>query len=212
MATPRLVLNVQPLAMVASSTQAVMTVLNQELSRLTLATAGGLFRRVPAENTQLIQSQRLSRYPLAPVVTFTIVLLLYGAIAIAVFTTSALDASFAVIVPAELSEDGQPKTPSATELLHLRLTDPLSIVAGMYRQRERERNEQVDRMPPGKAVEGVDLAVALSVKMNTLDMISESPGSSTREGAYVGLGRAERSGRPEFGVWKWGHMYRYTDW
>jgi hypothetical protein len=46
---------------------------------------------------------QLTRYPLGPVVMFSMVLLAYRFIVLTVFVASAMDSSFIVIVPGEMS-------------------------------------------------------------------------------------------------------------
>jgi hypothetical protein len=199
LATPQLVMNVQAPAMAASTTDEVMDVLSQQISRLALATAGGLFERVTAQSTFETQTYQLTRYPLGPVVVFSIVLFAYGAIVLAVFFASAMDSSYMVIVPDDISRGEMTSRRSVSDLLRLRLSDPLSVVATLYPSRD------------DRGVVDEDSLVAMSVESRASDMIPESP-TRPRDNLYVGLGKWDRMGRPAFGVWRWAQMHRYTDW
>jgi hypothetical protein len=189
-------MNVQPGAMTVPTAEGVVAVLNQEVARLALASAGGLFMTAAADEVHDVRPQVLTRYPLAPTLIFVLILYVYGLIALALFTMSAFDRSYRILVPGSLSADGYPDTKLTSELLHLRLTDPLSHVSCAF---------------PSRDEKSADLAVALSASSRSLDMFAESP-KRRREDLYVGLGRSDRMGQPAFGVWRWGEMYRHTDW
>jgi hypothetical protein len=192
-------MNIQAPAMAASTTEEVMDVLGQQVSRLALATAGGLFERVTAQSAFETQTYQLTRYPLGPVVMFSLVLFAYGGIVLAVFIASSMDSSFIVIVPGDISGAGRPSMESVSDLLRLRLSDPLSVVATLYPRTD------------DKGMVDEDSLVATSVERRASDMIPESP-KRPRDSLYVGLGKWDRMGQPAFGIWRWGQMYRYTDW
>ena len=201
-----MVMNIQPLATTATTTQQVEAALNQQLARLALASAGGMFARaaVPPETAQDVQQRLVTRYPLAPTILFAVVLFVYGLIALAIFWASALDSSYAVRIPGDLS-GSPPRFVSMSELLSLRLADPLSVVSSLYPPRDETK-------AAAGGGEGVDPIVAISTQTATLDMFPEGTPRTAREGLYVGLGRSERMGRPAFGIWRWAHMHHYTDW
>jgi hypothetical protein len=191
--------------MAASAVEEVNAILNQELARLTLASAGGLFKRAAADATLLQGTDLLTRYPLAPVIVFAAILYAYGAIALLVFLVSATEESPMVLVPTELSPTAELTSVSATELLQLRLTDPMTLVSAAY-------PSSVSIIASSReGGSSPDSVVALSVREKAMDMFTEASMSS-RERVYVGLGRSGRTGLPAFGVWRWGEMQYYTDW
>lgn len=181
----RLMINVQGKIMQATSVQQAMATINQEISRLALGFTSGGFKFVPATNVEIITPTILGRYPLAPLLTFVILLFVYGLIAIVVFFLSFSTPSDVVIVPPQLKLTSKPKDnhiPALT-LAQMRLLTPLPLVSQVFSERSEEN------------------ADAKSVETSALDMFSERDGNGVNI-VRLRLGLESDGIRPRYGIWK----------
>ncbi|KIO26041.1 hypothetical protein M407DRAFT_8031 [Tulasnella calospora MUT 4182] len=108
----------------------VMAALNQNIGRLALAAASGYFQPIEAADVHLsINDAILSIYPVAPVVCLILLLLLYAALAVAIFTSSWFTSDKTIVVPAEMSPSGEHEERSMVALTQTWLVDPMPLVA-----------------------------------------------------------------------------------
>jgi hypothetical protein len=138
----------------------------------------------------------LGRYPIAPVLTFVILLFIYGLIALAVFVMSYGVSSDAIFVPPELLDsrkngvDG--KNIPIIELAGMRLLSPAPLIAQLFA----EPFDPMNSLNP-------DDADARSIATSNLKMFGETPRSLTSAHELrLRLGLEDTALRPRFGVWR----------
>ncbi|KAG8780371.1 hypothetical protein FRC12_023121 [Ceratobasidium sp. 428] len=189
MISDRLTINIRARATVARNVQDVMAALNQELARLALGYVSGSFVFVPATDVQILTPTIVGRYLLAPLLTFTGLLALYGLIALLVFAMSSITTTGSIHVPSELR--GKPKDKDVPELklAQLRLLNPLPIVAQQFGE-YRSPTPNFASDPDGR-----------SAKTSAMDLFSETE-LGGMEVKRLRLGLERGSVRPRYGVWK----------
>ncbi|KAG8685603.1 hypothetical protein FRC08_013024 [Ceratobasidium sp. 394] len=186
--TDRLVTNIQARAMISETVEEVMSLLNQELARLALGFVSGSFIFVPATDVQLVTPTILGRYPLAPLLSFVLLLMLYGLIALAIFVMTINATSGSIHIPAQLRDKLKDKTIPELELAQIRLTSPLPVVAQLF--------AEYKFVTPGASDPD-----ARSAKASAVDLFSEyDAGRATEMRLRIGL--ESEAERPRYGLWK----------
>jgi len=170
----RLVDNLEGLALTTNSSDETMALLNQELGRLSLASAAALTNlRENATDTQRLDTQLLGRYPAAPVYLLITLLYLYALLALLIFLNVSLTTKSTTVTLTGPDEPG--KRIATVELAQLPLAQPLALVAELFpshdpAQRTRlsmarsalERFEESEMEGPHAAVERIKIGVYAS--------------------------------------------------
>ncbi|KAG8735948.1 hypothetical protein FRC10_009965 [Ceratobasidium sp. 414] len=186
--TDRLATNIQARAMISKTVEEVMSLLNQELARLALGFVSGSFLFVPATDVQIVTPTILGRYPLAPLLSFVALLMIYGLIALVIFVMTMNATSGSIHIPAKLRDKLKDKTIPELELAQMRLTTPLPVVAQLF--------AEYKFVTPGASDPD-----ARSAKASAVDLFSEYDAGRTIE-ARLRIGLEGGSERPRYGVWK----------
>lgn len=173
-----------------NTTDSVIAFLSQDFARLALGSAAVITNLKADTLTQSRLVQLIAgRYPFWPVVLFTASLYAHAALALGIFVWTAVGSrAYAVRVrgPVTGEDDGTNRTEtsvSALELVHLRLTDPLALVADMLPAHAEER------------------AAPLSTQADALDMFAEGRGTTPGARVCVGLHGAKPGAAAAFGLW-----------
>ncbi|TFK57753.1 hypothetical protein BDN72DRAFT_921125, partial [Pluteus cervinus] len=111
----------------------VMAHISQQLSRIALGMFAGTLKPVPAVITKAVI---LGRYPVAPVLTYVGLLVVYSFIALGIFLWAALLKTPGITMPGT-----EGKTATALQLAQVQVTDPLIVVAQSF-ERELKRSEE----------------------------------------------------------------------
>ncbi|KDQ52632.1 hypothetical protein JAAARDRAFT_61801 [Jaapia argillacea MUCL 33604] len=175
--TLRLVSNIQAQAMADTNVASVEATLSQELGRLGIGMTGGMLMLANTLDQQVIHQTLVSRYPLAPALTFVLLLYVYALLTlwIVVWAVGVKSEVFEVEIPA-----GRRKNVLEVELVQLRLTNPMPIIAALF--------------PP----DDKDLKAQLSVQTDVLGLFIEHKGERDarlliglqEEGERIGYGLA----------------------
>ncbi|TFK60354.1 hypothetical protein BDN72DRAFT_940293 [Pluteus cervinus] len=112
----------------------VMAHVSQQLSRAALGMFAGTLKPVPV--TAIIEEVILGRYPVAPVLTYVGLLVVYSLIALGIFLWATLLKTPGVTMP---GING--KTATVLQLAQVQLTDPLIVVAQSF-ERELKCSEE----------------------------------------------------------------------
>ena len=127
--TNALIVNTQSIVLTSASGEEVMADLSQEIGRLALGTIAGILVPIAPQTVGFRNSRLVSAYPFAPLALFLGLLFVYSAIAIALFVWCASVSSSAV----QIRGPGKKlRTVALTQLVHMRLTNPLSFVASVF--------------------------------------------------------------------------------
>ncbi|TFK66272.1 hypothetical protein BDN72DRAFT_899979 [Pluteus cervinus] len=118
-------MNLFPHIVTDTNDASVMAAVNQELSRTTLAPFAAMLMNVPAQDFFLAKSALVSRYAVAPVLTYVSLLFIYSLIALGIFGWASSIRTKRVI-----SGDGKSKS-TMLVLAQAHLTDPMMVVASM---------------------------------------------------------------------------------
>ncbi|KAF8593282.1 hypothetical protein BDV93DRAFT_566715 [Ceratobasidium sp. AG-I] len=188
--TERLTTNVQGNAMAVNAAEEVMSVLNQELSRLALGFVSGAFKWIPATDVRFTIPTLVGRYPLIPLFVFVGLLLLYGLIALYLFSISLTVSAGSIIVPAQLRSTPKSKIISVLKLASIRLSSPLSAINQLYSEAPRAETPQDSYHSDAR-----------SVKMSATKMFSGSDNPTTGVQRLT-IGLEKGTLRPRYGVWK----------
>ncbi|KAJ7715577.1 hypothetical protein DFH07DRAFT_362114 [Mycena maculata] len=122
----QLMSNLQAAVLAAQDEPSALAAMNQELSRLTLALFAGTLQPAPSTSLSTAQQSALfGRYPFAPVIVYLFLLYAYSFTAGGIYIWAARLRSPFFRAPGR-------KTTTALQLVHLRLTDPLALVASIY--------------------------------------------------------------------------------
>ncbi|KDQ20216.1 hypothetical protein BOTBODRAFT_170217 [Botryobasidium botryosum FD-172 SS1] len=183
--SPRLALNIEGLAMTSNSPDAIMARVNQELTRLMLGSAAGVFQRVEATNVAHRPSTLVGVYPLPALLTYVSLLYIFAAIALFVFATSAVSSSYVITVPASLTRKKEPMELSSLELAEAWLTNPLTLVSALFPSNEHQHPDYNDKF-------------SVTGTTESLNMFVDTPET---EKVMIGLGPPESS-QPRYGVWQ----------
>ncbi|KAG8796051.1 hypothetical protein FRC12_005841 [Ceratobasidium sp. 428] len=186
--TDRLTTNIRARAMLANTTEEVMSLLNQELGRLALGIVSGSFVFVPATNVEIIAPTILGRYPLAPLLSFVALLLLYGLIALVIFIMTTKTTTTSVHIPAELRDKDRDKTVPELDLAQMRLMSPLPVVAQLF--------AEYQFVTPGASDPD-----ARSAKSSVVGLFAED-GDGRANPIRLRIGLEDGNSRPRYGVWK----------
>ena len=100
--------------------------LQTQLMLRSLALNAGILEGVPVSASTKSTPSIASRYPIAPVVTFLALLYIYGIVALGVVVWTCFLTTDTVVVQ---SDKGKKETYSILQMVQLRLTDPLAVVA-----------------------------------------------------------------------------------
>ncbi|KAH7333764.1 hypothetical protein B0J17DRAFT_709350 [Rhizoctonia solani] len=187
--------NFKSRALTSNTTEAVMAALNQEVSHLSLAMVSGVFYFTPTENVQISKPTILGRYPLAPLLTFVLLLFAYGLMALITFLMTFRMRSGTVLVPRELQNlksTSQEKTEhvATLEFAQFRLTSPIPTLIQSSTQ------STAPPQPPGP-----DDPDARSVSQSIVDMFREHEVSGC-PADRLRFGLENTTLRPRFGVWR----------
>ncbi|KAG8906584.1 hypothetical protein FRB99_006539 [Tulasnella sp. 403] len=135
--TDQLALSIQGVTKVGSQGN-ITARLNQELGRLALGSAGGLFQAAPSSELATLSTVVLGRYPMAPFLCLVAALYAYALVAMVLFAVSRWSWSYSIRVPSDTESKG--KEISSLVLAQTWLTDPMPLVAFASRTgREDER-------------------------------------------------------------------------
>lgn len=90
------------------------------------ATASILYTEAPSESSpDIIVSSQITRYPLASLLTYTFLVYSYGLLALVIYL-------FALTSSSPTVHTNSRSVPTALELAHVQLSDPLSLVANLW--------------------------------------------------------------------------------
>ncbi|KDQ20217.1 hypothetical protein BOTBODRAFT_62541 [Botryobasidium botryosum FD-172 SS1] len=184
--TSRLAVNMEVKALTNDSYgDSTVALFNQELARLMLGFNAGLFQRAPATNATRLNPILVGRYPLPALLAYVGILYIYAALAFFVFATSAFSSSYAIQVPASLSQKQKPVLLSSLELVEAWLTNPLTLVSALFPSQEQHH-------PNYKKM------FSAAGTMESLNMFVDTPNT---EKVLLGLG-PPGSNNPRYGVWQ----------
>ncbi|KAH7320505.1 hypothetical protein B0J17DRAFT_723920 [Rhizoctonia solani] len=201
--TDQLVTNIHHACLAQSSADSILAILEQELSRLAIGGAAGLFMRTSqsVSDASKITQVLVGRYPRTPVYVFAGLLYGYAALTIILFLSTAACTSDVVAFRSDPDEfnkeriDGTETKPARTytalQLAQRRLVDPATLIA-----------EQFVWAPHTSPTQ----ASAMASRVRTADMFGvnqPSKSSAAPERLFVGLGGPySDTGDPRFGVWR----------
>ncbi|CAE7213001.1 unnamed protein product [Rhizoctonia solani] len=201
--TDQLVNNIHHACLTESTEDGTLAILEQELSRLAIGGAAGLFKRTSqfVSDASQITQILVGRYPHTPVYVFAGLLYAYAAVAIVLFLSTAACTSDVIAFRPDsdnLSKERfdhadakAPRTYTALQLAQRRLVDPATLIAEQYVWAPHTSPSQ---------------ASAMSTRIRTADMFGVDQPSKTAsvgERLYVGLGGPYADiGDPRFGVWR----------
>ncbi|KAG8733006.1 hypothetical protein FRC10_000490 [Ceratobasidium sp. 414] len=194
--------NMHQTCSVQLSDDSILANLEQELTRLALGSAAGVFVRTTdsVSDASVIKQELVGRYPRTPVFVFAGLLYAYAALAILLFLSTMACTSDVIEVGVqgkERVEGGSAgRGHTALELAHRSLVDPVALIA--------EQHVWAPHVSPSTAS-------AMSVRRRTAEMFGvgqvageeKEGGSSRPERLVVGLGGPYAdTGNPRFGVWR----------
>jgi len=195
--TPQLVSNVRDSCVNEATEEGTMAVVEQELSRLAIASVGGMLVRTTDSVTDasVITQTLVGRYPRAPVFVFAGLLYTYAALTVVLFLSTAACTSDVVTLgaqddPAKLEKLGAAglrsgRTFTELELAQRRLVDPLTLIA--------EQHVWAPHITPSEAS-------AMSARTGAAEMFGAGDG---KERLFVGLGGPYTdAGNGRFGIWR----------
>ncbi|KAG9095935.1 hypothetical protein FRC06_009229 [Ceratobasidium sp. 370] len=200
--TQQFVSNMHQACSVQLSDDSILANLEQELTRLAIGSAAGVFVRTTnsVSDASVIQQELVGRYPRTPVFVFAGLLYAYAALAILLFLSTMACTSDVIEVGVQGKErveaEKTERQYTALELAHRSLVDPVALIA--------EQHVWAPHISPSTAS-------AMSVKMRTAEMFGvgqatgegKEGGSSAPERLVVGLGGPYTdTGNPRFGVWR----------
>lgn len=183
-----LVVNTRGLSLTSVSGQEVMADLSQEIARLTLAIAATTMTPIAPTQAGVISSKFISSYPFLPLAVFLGLLFTYSAIVIALFVWCVIISSPAL----EVSVPGKKSlTVGLVQLVHMRLTNPLSLVATIFATPSSALNLQQGHVP--------STDVLLSLQTDTQKLFNELTNTQRLHASDV-LGRALKPELPKLGL------------
>jgi hypothetical protein len=144
-----LVVNTRGLALTSGSGQEVMADLSQEIARLTLAIAAATMAPMAPTKAGVVDSKIISAYPFPPLAVFLGLLFIYSVILIVLSVWCAIVSSPTLEVRAP---GKKPATVGLSQLVGMRLTNPLSFVATAFATSssalysEQNRDASTDRL------------------------------------------------------------------
>ncbi|CAE6482163.1 unnamed protein product [Rhizoctonia solani] len=201
--TDQLVNNIHHACLTESSEEGTLAVLEQELSRLAIGGAAGLFTRTTqfVSDASKVTQILVGRYPRTPVYVFAGLLYGYATIATILFLSTAACTSDVIAFRADCDDLNKeridrtnaksPKTYTSLQLAQRRLVDPATLIAEQY--------VWAPHSSPSQASE-------MATRLRTADMFGvnqPSKASGVAERLYVGLGGPYAdAGDPRFGVWR----------
>lgn len=204
--TDQLVNNIHHACLTETTEDGTLAILEQELSRLAIGGAAGLFERTSqfVNDASKITQILVGRYPRTPVYVFAGLLYGYAAVAIILFLSTA--ACTSDIIASHPDSGGLnkesfdsadtkfPQTYTALQLAQRRLVDPATLIAEQYVWSSQVSPSQASTM---------------STRLRTADMfgVNQPSQPSKLSGAadrlFVGLGGPYAdAGDPRFGVWR----------
>jgi hypothetical protein len=150
-----------------------MAALSQEIARLTLGYAGGVMQPIAPDKAGVVNSRLVAAYPLPALALFLTLLFAYSSITLALLIWCASVSSPVF----EVGTSGEKlRTVSLTQLVQMRLTNPLSFVASTF---------DLPTSPSHLVKEGVDSeGTPLSLQTDTEKLFDESSGTAR---LHVGL-------------------------
>lgn len=158
----------------------LMNFLQADLARLALGSSASITNiTVDTTSQSTLRQTLVGRYPIVPSVIFILLLYLYAAVALTIFIWTALfTREYAIRDPATR------RPVSILELTHLRLTDPVALLATAFPSRNPAANRAV-----------------LSLQTEAMDMFDERQlGADSR--IRVGVHPSEVDGTSVFGIWR----------
>ncbi|CAE6470463.1 unnamed protein product [Rhizoctonia solani] len=201
--TDQFVNNIRQACLTDYSEEGTTAILGQELSRLAIGSAAGLFMRTnqSVSDASTITQVLVGRYPRTPVYVFAGLLYAYAALAIILFLSTAACTSDVIAFRSDsdhLNKEGidgagtkSPKTYTALQLAQRRLVDPATLIAEQYVWAPHSSPSQ---------------ASAMATQLRTADMFGVNQPNKTSavpERLFVGLGGPYAdNGDPRFGVWR----------
>jgi hypothetical protein len=181
----QLLANVQGIALTANTTDEVIGFLNQDLGRIAIGSAAWITNlTLPTRNNTQLETHLLGRYRFAPAMLLIALLYAHAALALVIFFLTIFTRTDSVRVP------GQATSVSLLELVQLRLTSPLPMIA--------------DHFPTVHT--DIDMA-ELSASTSALDLFGEREGEARLR---VGLTQGTEA-ECVFGVWKEGDIVEGKD-
>ncbi|CCM02713.1 uncharacterized protein FIBRA_04819 [Fibroporia radiculosa] len=106
------------------------TLLQSQLMLRSLALSAGLVQPSSVNSAYGVTQEIASRYPIAPLVTFLALLFLYGGVALAIILWTSFSVAESLIV---CHTDDRKQSHNALTLAQARLTDPLAVLADVFR-------------------------------------------------------------------------------
>jgi hypothetical protein len=173
----RLLNNIEGLARSSNSSDDVLALLQQELSRLALGSSASVIGTSAATTSQWTNHQLLlGRYPMAPALAVVIILYLYSLAALLL----SIGATITSVRTTHVAAQGR-QAVSTLELAQRRLTDPAVVISALFPAEDKETR------------------AANSVSTATLDVFRERSGVQN-ERLRVGFRRSVS--QSEFGLWR----------
>ncbi|KAJ1301875.1 hypothetical protein OPQ81_000715 [Rhizoctonia solani] len=201
--TDQLVNNIHHACLTELSEDGILAILEQELSRLAIGGAAGLFMRtnLSVSDASKITQILVGRYPCTPVYVFAGLLYGYAALAILLFLSTAACTSDVIAFRPDSDDLNKesvsnpntksPQTYTALQLAQRRLVDPATLIAEQYVWAPHTSPSQ---------------ASAMASRLRTAEMFGVNQPSKTSAAAerlFVGLGGPYAdAGDPRFGVWR----------
>ncbi|KAI0273802.1 hypothetical protein BC834DRAFT_966272 [Gloeopeniophorella convolvens] len=188
-----LIANVEGLAFTSASPDEVTAFLTQDLGRLALGSAANITNlRKNTLSLSTVQTASLGRYPFWPVVILLALLYTHALLALIIFLITFLfSRSVRIRVPPP-GGSGATVVASTLELVQLRLTSPVALVAALF--------------PPAV---GPAARASLAAQTDVISMFDDRPGV---ERLRVGIGSEDAGqGCAQFGVWQ-GHAGKDDGW
>ncbi|CAE6498907.1 unnamed protein product [Rhizoctonia solani] len=201
--TDQLVNNIHQACLTESTEEGTLAILEQELSRLAIGGAAGLFIRTSqfVSDASKVTQILVGRYPRTPVYVFIGLLYGYAAVTVILFLSTAACTSDVIAFRPDSDDLNKeridrvdtksPRTYTALQLAQRRLVDPATLIAEQY--------VWAPHSSPSQASE-------MATRLRTADMFGVNQPSKTStvpERLYVGLGGPYAdTGDPRFGVWR----------
>ncbi|CAE6368492.1 unnamed protein product, partial [Rhizoctonia solani] len=201
--TQQFVNNIRQACLTDYSEDGTTAILGQELSRLAIGSAAGMFMRTnqSVSDASTITQVLVGRYPCVPVYIFAGLLYAYAALAIILFLSTTACSSDVIVFRSDSDDLNKeridsagmksPKNYTALQLAQRRLVDPATLIAEQYVWAPHSSPSQ---------------ASAMAARLRTADMFGVNQPSKTSvmpERLFVGLGGPYAdSGDPRFGVWR----------
>ena len=166
-----------------TSTDTFSAILSGNLSYAMMALASPLFMPLVSTSGTALTQRVASRYELVPLYLFAALLLVYGLLALLLCISAALALSREIIPHGAAGSAAYGPTRTEAEHVHLRLSDPLVVVAERFAEPSRQ---------------------GLLLKTSALQMFGEHPGSERIRVVVDEVAGAEASERPLglFGRWR----------